>query len=164
MKRFYSLVTLLTLIVLLVYIGIQAFASDQSRIHAQIDSFVAGFNDRDLGDCLAVLDPEFRDETMPMLDKKQLQRVLAFVLSSQLRSSTRGVEMRIQVPRESRTIEIEDGTEQASADFDLRVEGRSQDKWKLLWRVRVEGRLRKVDGTWLLYRTQHRTLEGKRPL
>ena len=164
MKRLASLVTLLTLIVLLVYIGIQAFASDQSRIHAQIDSFVAGFNDRDLGDCLAVLDPEFRDETMPTLDKKQLQRVLRYVLLSQMRSSMRGVEMRIQVPRESREIEIEDGAEQASADFDLRVEGRSQDKWKLLWRVRVEGRLRKVDGTWLLYRTQHRTIEGKRPL
>ena len=160
MKRTLSILVSVAIIVLMVFVAIRMFASDESRIRSQIESFTVAFNDQNLGNCMDVIDPEYRDETVRRVDRKMLESVLRYIFMSQMRSV--GIPMRIRVPESSIAIEIEEG-EQAAVEFEGILENEKAEGWKLQWHLKIESRMRKVDGDWIIYRTSHSTIEGKRP-
>lgn len=162
MKRILSFLVPAAFVAILVVVAIKALAGDESRIRSQIEAFTVAFNDQNLGNCLDVIDPGYRDESVTEVDRKMLTTVLRYVFMKQMRSDGKAVAMRIRVPEQSLHIEIDEG-EKAHVDFEGILENRKGEEWRLQWHVQVESTMRKVDGDWLIYRTRHSTLEGKRP-
>lgn len=163
MTRLLSRMAVLATIAALAYAAVLAMASDESRICAQVVSFVEGFNEGNLGDCLDVLDPEYRDESVSELDGEMMRRALSYIFLTRMQSAKTGKDLRMVVPQEGIQVLIEEGAERASVEFEAAVQRGAKEDWKTVWKIRVEADARNTDGEWLLYRTRHTTLEGTRP-
>ena len=78
-------------------------------------------------------------------------------------SKTKGFRFRLRLLDDSIDIRVEDGAEQAQANFTLEmleiVDGEAQPQWTLA--VRCE--LRKLSGEWRILRSSQQTLEGEMP-
>ncbi|MEZ6195523.1 MAG: nuclear transport factor 2 family protein [Planctomycetota bacterium] len=137
---------------------LKLLASEESRVRAAVERVIDAFNDRDGGDVLEGLTTDFRETTLGF-GRDDIRRALAVAF---LRGGTplaRG-DQRAAVRGD---IAVRVDGEAATAEFVIAVESRSGGEWTETWRAAFVIELEKRDDRWLLHRSSHESLSGRRP-
>jgi len=146
---------LLALIVVGLVVGgvalASALTSDEERIRERLADLVTDFNERSALSLSGGYTADFVDETTGA--DRSLLRQLVLVLD-QRRSS-----YRTELVPDALVIEVEDGADTAAAVFDARL----LDGDRSVWEVKIHAELRREGGAWLIARSRHETLAGRRP-
>ena len=163
MKRVILVLFAVAVVVFVAYRSYVALASDKTHIIWLLEDAASSFNDTKLSGCLEAFDKDYRDETLPGVDLSKLRMALQFVFFRRVDQKTRAFLMRVRLPEEERTIQVEGDGKQATAEFTLALEQRRDGAWTPQWELRVSAQMRKVDGQWSILRASHQTVQGERP-
>jgi len=146
------------------YAGYRMLASDETRIRWLLDDAASSFNNTHLAGCLEGFHLDYHDTTTtPKLDRALLSAGLRVLFLRHVHPKTKKFQLRVRVPAEDLTIQIDDGGEQAEARFTVDMEQQRQGAWQSEWQLRVTAQMHKVDGDWRIQRSSHETTAGKPP-
>ena len=166
MKRILLAITAISLLAVVSYVAYRRLASDETKIAWLLHDAAAAFDSMHRGGCLAAFHDDFTDSSTPVvgqvvLDRAILGQVLLLLFTRDVDRGTGEFRYRVHLPEDRLQIEVADDT--ATATFELQLERRTGDEWKPAWEVRITAELLEEEGSWLIRRSSHQTLSGRRP-
>jgi hypothetical protein len=139
--------------------------SDEDRVRGALREISSAFNEQEVGRVKDHLHPDWRDETLKV-DRERLGMMMraAFMRRGPLSGSGLNRRVELQGPGGGfDEIEVTIDGDRAEATFDAVFLERDGASYAEKWRGAFTCELRRVDGDWLLFRSRHETVSGRRP-
>ncbi len=135
-----------------------ALRSPEDWIRSRLEDAQDGFNASRLSPCMALLAPEFVDETSGF-QREDLKAVLVHVFFDEIDPATKA--FRFRVAFDDVRIAVQEQT--AEVTFTVRLAERDGEAWREAWTFRLDGEFFDGAGGWALERARFRTLGGDLP-
>lgn len=139
------------------------FDSPETRIRNLFSNAVASFDETHLAGCIGGFAEDYRDETESRLDRNMLSNILRFTFISMVDAKTKLFLLRLRMPDDSMSVEIDEAAGTANVAFTLHLERQRKKEWQPQWQLSVSTKLIFVEGNWRIHRSSHETVEGARP-
>lgn len=134
--------------------------SDEDRVRIVLEDIVDAFNARKPKRILEHLDASWREESS-RLDREKLRTLLrAMALRS---GALAGANPKGRRAFLESGIEVDVDGETAIAVFEAGVRARAGRDARELWRAAFTCEFKRIDGDWLMVRSRHETISGRRP-
>jgi hypothetical protein len=169
MSKIFTGLVVLGLAVLAGRWACHALASDETRIRWRIEAMQEGFNDQRTARVLRGLTQDFRDATEGV-GRQEVREALASIFLRNLGNQGVPTEYRLELPDEHWRIELHeepeadaDGPQRARAWIKAVFTEVRGEATELYWDVDIEAELiEDPEQGWLIQRTEHKTISGRR--
>lgn len=151
MSRILKIALVVAAVALGAWLAVRALASDETVVRWRLEGLVESFNDRSVLSFASGFSPDYRDDTAGV-DRSMLQRMLLVV-------GRQRPGYRAELDPGRLVVTVGEPPDTARAEGAVRL----LDGGQLLWEVALRAELQRVRGDWLVTRTEHETLQGRRP-